>query len=156
MDDDTLRPRRNGGDMDPVRYETIEPNIARIDVDGAQVRVVWKCPASGREVGQSSAWMAADPSIAARVQASLKRSVAQELIYGAARWVAGMLGGAAGRVVGNAVYTAAGELNTRATADVDYTPASREAAIVAAFASVQADFVWDGERSRFVARPPAA
>lgn len=142
--------------MDPVRYDTIVPNIVRVDVDGAQVTVRWKCPVTGREVGESSAGMSADPSLAAKVQASVRRSIASELIYGAARVVAGLLGGAAGRVVGEAAYTAANDINTRVTEGAEYTSASREAAIVAAFESVRDDFTWDERQHRFVARPRQA
>jgi hypothetical protein len=71
---------------------------------------------------------------------------------GAARMVAGLLGGTAGRVVGNAAYTAAGEINARVTAGSDYTEASRKAAIVTAFESVQPSFVWDDQGQRFIAR----
>jgi hypothetical protein len=138
--------------MNPVGYATIEPNIARVEVDGAQVQVFWKCPASGHDVGQSAATMIADQSTTNRVQASVKRSIASEVIYGAARMLAGVLGGAAGRVVSNAVYTAANDLNTRVTANVDYTEASRQAAVVTAFDSVKDLFVWDDQRQRFVAK----
>jgi hypothetical protein len=138
--------------MNPVGYDTIEPNIARVDLDGAQVQVFWKCPATGREIGQSAATMAADASVTSRVQASVKRSIASEVIYGAARIIAGLLGGAAGRVVSNAAYTAAADINTRVTAGVDYTEASRQAAIVTAFESVKESFVWDPQANRFVAR----
>lgn len=138
--------------MNPVSYDTIAPNIAQVDVNGAIVRVSWKCPLTGREVGQSTASMSADPSVAARVQASVQRSVASEIIYGAARMVAGLLGGAAGRVVGNAAYTAAGEINSRVTAGSDYTEASRKAAILTAFESVKPSFVWDDQGKRFIAR----
>jgi hypothetical protein len=96
--------------------------------------------------------MSADSALAARVQASVKRSIASEIIYGAARLVAGLLGGAAGRVVSNAAYTAASDIDAKVTAGVDYTSASREAAIVTAFESVKASFVWDDKEHRFVAR----
>jgi hypothetical protein len=137
--------------MTPVGYETIVPNIAYSSVDGAEVQVTWKCPVTGREVGQSTATMSADPSVTSRVQASVKRSIASEIIYGAARVVAGLLGGAAGRVVSNAAYTAAADINTRVTANVDYTEASRQAAIVAAFESVRPSLVWDDRRQQFIA-----
>ena len=138
--------------MNPVGYAALEPNIARIETDGAQVQVFWKCPVTGREVGPSTAWMAADASMTNRVQASVKRSIASELIYGAARILSGLLGGAAGRVVGNAVYTAANDINTRVTAGVDYTEASRQAAVVTAFDAVKDSFVWDDQRRQFVAK----
>jgi len=138
--------------MNPVSYDTIAPNIAQVDVNGGQVRVTWKCPSTGREVGQSSAGMSADPSVTARVGASVKRSIASEIIYGAARLVAGLLPGAAGRVVSTAAYTAAGDINSRVTAGSDYTEASRKAAIVTAFETVKPSFAWDEKRGQFVAR----
>lgn len=138
--------------MNPVVYDTIAPNIARVETDGAQVQVFWKCPATGREIGQSSATMAADASLSNQVQASMKRSIASEIIYGAARIVSGLIGGAAGRVVSNAAYTAANDINQRMTAGVDYTEASRQAAIVSAFETVKESFVWDDTANRFVAR----
>ena len=138
--------------MNPVTYDSIAPNIAQATVEGAQVRVSWKCPATGRAVGSSTATMAADPSLAGRVGASMKRSIASELIYGAARMLSGVIGGAAGRVLSNATYTAAADINSKATSGVDYTEASRQAAIVAAFESVKSSFVWDEAQRRFVAR----
>jgi hypothetical protein len=138
--------------MIPVGYDTIAPNIAHVDVDGAVVHVSWKCPVTGQQVAQSTANMSADTSVTARVQASVKRSIASEIIYGAARLAAGLLGGAAGRVISNAAYTAAGDINQRVTVGVDYTEASRQAAIVTAFEAVQASFVWDEQQRQFVAK----
>lgn len=138
--------------MNPIGYDAIRANIGQVDVNGGQVDVTWKCPVTGREVGRSGAAMSVDPSVTGRVLASVKRSVASEVVYGAARFVSSLLGGAAGRVVSNAVYTAAGDINSRATAGVDYNEASRQAAIVAAFESVKASFVWDEQRRQFVAR----
>jgi hypothetical protein len=85
-------------------------------------------------------------------QASVQRSIASEIIYGAARLISGLFGGAAGRVLSNATYTAAGDINARVTSGSDYTEASRQAAIVVAFASVESSFVWDEQRRKFVAR----
>jgi hypothetical protein len=138
--------------MNSVSYDTIAPNIADVDVEGSSVQVTWKCPATGREVAQSSASMSPDPSLVARVQASVKRSIASEAIYGAARVVAGLLGGAVGRVVSNAVYTAAGDIDAKLTAGVDYTASSRATAIADAFELVKDRFVWDAKQERFVAR----
>lgn len=139
--------------MNPLTYDTIAPNIAEVELQDVQVRVRWKCPLSGREIAQSSASLCADPSLAARVQASVKRSVASEIIYGIARLIGGALGGAAGRVVSQAAYTAANDLNQKMTAGADYTEASRQQAIVAAFDAVRESFVWDEQQRRFVARP---
>jgi hypothetical protein len=138
--------------MHTISFDSISPNIAQASVDGAQVNVTWKCPVSGRVVGTSTGWMSADPSLTSRVGASVKRSIANELIYGAARMVSSLLGGAAGRVISNATYTAAADINARATSAVDYTEASRQAAIVVAFEAVKSSFTWDDARRQFVAR----
>jgi hypothetical protein len=138
--------------MDPVGYDMILANVDKVDVNGAQVQVTWKCPVTGQVVGESTAIMSADPSVTGRVLASVKRSVASEVVYGAARFVANLLGGAAGRVVSNAAYTAAGDINSRVTAGVDYTEDSRQAAIVAAFEAMKPSFAWNEQRRQFVAR----
>jgi hypothetical protein len=137
--------------MNPIRYEVIAPNIARVDVAGPQVQVTWKDPFTGREVGQSTGYMAPDQSLGSRVQASVKRNIVYEIVYGIARFIASRLGGTAGRIVSNATYTAAGDINYKATAGVDYTEASRQAAIVAAFEAVRSSFTWDEQGQRFVA-----
>jgi hypothetical protein len=138
--------------MSTVEYERLGPNIGQVRVDGSAVHVSWKCPATGRLVGESTASMLADGSVTGRVRASVKRSIASEIIYGGARFLSGVLGGAVGRVLNNAVYTAAADINTKATQGVDYTEDSRRAAIVAAFDSVKDSFVWDESSQRFVAR----
>lgn len=138
--------------MNPIGYDMIQANIANVDVNGSQVDVTWACPVTGRVVGQSTATMSADPSVAGRVLASVKRSVASEVVYGAARFVASLLGGAAGRIVSNATYTAANDINSRVTSGVDYSEASRQAAIVLAFESMKPSFSWDEQRRQFVAR----
>jgi hypothetical protein len=138
--------------MDTITYDSIAPNVGQVSVDGAQVNITWKCPVSGRVVGTSTGWMSADSSLGSRVGASVKRSIANEVIYGAARLLSSFIGGAAGRVISNATYTAAADINTRATSGVDYTEASRQAAIVVAFDAVKESFTWDDARRQFVAR----
>ena len=137
--------------MSAITYDSIEDNIEQVSVDGGVVNVRWKCPASGRRIGSSTASMTADQSITSRVGASVKRSIASEMIYGAARIVSGLIGGAAGRVISNAVYTAANDINTRAVAGVDYSEASRREAIVLAFEAVKSNFEWNDSRRQFVA-----
>jgi hypothetical protein len=142
--------------MSAISYDSIAGNIEQVSVDGAVVNVTWKCPASGRLMGSSTATMTADQSITSRMGASVKRSIASEMIYGAARIVSGLIGGAAGRVISNAVYTAANDINTRAVAGVDYSEASRREAIVLAFEAVKSNFEWNDSRRQFVsaATPP--
>ena len=138
--------------MDSVGYDTILPNVAKVDVNGNQVQVTWKCPVTGQVVGESTATMTADASVTGRVFASVKRTVASEVIFGVARFVSSLVGGAAGRVVSNAAYTAAGDINSRATEGVDYTEDSRDAAVLAAFETMKPAFIWDEQRRQFVAR----
>ena len=137
--------------MNPISYDMIAPNVANVTINGAQVHVSWKCPVTGRAVGVSTGAMAADPSLVGRVGATVKRSIASELIYGAARLVSSLLGGAAGRVVSSAAYSAAADINAKATSGVDYTEASRKAAVVVAFDAIKSSFVWDEAQQQFVA-----
>lgn len=138
--------------MNGISYDSIAPNVAQVDVNAAQVQVTWKCPATGRQVGQSSAYMSADPSLAGRVQASVKRNIVSEIVYGITRFIGGLVGGTAGRIVNNAAYTAAGDIHSRATSGIDYNEASRRAAIVQAFEAVKSSFAWDEQRRQYVAR----
>lgn len=142
--------------MSAISYDSIVHNIDQVSVDGNVVNVGWKCPLSGRLMGSSTATMAPDQSISSRVGASVKRSIASEIIYGAARIVSGLIGGAAGRVISNAVYTAANDINTRAVAGADYSEASRRQAIVLAFDAVKSNFEWNDSRRQFVATTSAS
>lgn len=138
--------------MPAIDYDTIAPNVANVSVQGSQVRVSWKDPASGAPMGESSASMSVDASVGGRVQESVKRSVVNEIAAGALRFVSGLLGGGAGRVVTNAAYTASAELQSRALSGAGYTEGSRREAVVHAFASVQNYFVWDEGAQRFVSK----
>jgi len=135
-----------------MAYETVAANVAQVDVDGATVRVSWKCPATGRIVGESTASMQADASVTGRVRANVRRNIVSEVIFGAARFLAGRIGGAAGRVVNDAVYTAASDLDYKASAGSEYTEASRRAAVVVAFETVKDQFAWDPPTQRYIAR----
>jgi hypothetical protein len=142
--------------MSAIPYDSIVDNIDRVSVDGAVVTISWKCPASGRLVGTSTATMTTDQSLTSRMGASVQRSVANEMIYGAARLLSGFIGGAAGRVISNAVYTAAGDINARAVAGADYSEASRREAIAVAFEAVKSSFEWNESRRQFVAAASAS
>jgi hypothetical protein len=138
--------------MSQIEYDTIAPNIANVSVDGSNVRVTWRDPDTGRIVGESAATMSADYSMGGKVQSTIKRSIVSEVSSGAARFLGGLLGGAAGRVVRDAAYTASSDVQSRASSAAQYTEASKRAAIVSAFASVQNNFTWSHEKQRFVAR----
>ncbi len=144
----------HGGDADdaPVTYERIAASIAAVTVHGADVRVHWKNPLTGAPMGESSALMSVDMSLAARVKAQAKRSVVQEIAAAFMRALSGALGGSAGRIVRDMAYTASHDLQSRALAGVNYTESTRREAVVRAFAAVQERFTWDASSRRFVAR----
>jgi len=136
-----------------VTYERIAGAIAAVTVHGAQVRVHWKDPLTGTPMGESTATMAADTSLGARLQAQAKRSAVQELLGAMLRALIGAVGGgSAGRVVRDVAYTASHDLQARALAGVAYTDASRREAVVRAFAAVRQHFTWDERAGRFVVR----
>lgn len=136
----------------PVTYERIAASIAAVTVHGAEVRVHWKNPLTGAPMGESSAMMSVDTSLAARVKAQAKRSVVQEIAAAFMRALTGALGGSAGRIVRDMAYTASHDLQTRALAGVNYTESTRREAVVRAFAAVQDRFTWEASSRRFVVR----
>jgi hypothetical protein len=138
--------------MSQIEYDTIAQNIANVQVDGSNVRVTWRDPDTGRVVGESAANMSADYSMGGKVQSSIKRSIVSEVSSSAARFLGGLLGGSAGRVVRDAAHTVSSDVQSRASSAAQYTEASKRAAIVNAFASVQSNFTWNHERQRFEAR----
>lgn len=143
-----------------VTYERIAGAIAAVTVRGAQVRVHWKDPLTGTPMGESTASMASDPSLGARLRAQARRSVVQEIVGALLRAVlavvgsalGGAVGGGAGRVVRDVAHTAAHDVQARALAGVTYTDASRRDAVVRAFAEVREGFTWEERAGRFVAR----
>ncbi len=136
--------------MEPT-YEAVEPNVARITVNGAHVEVAWKCAATGREAGTSSATMTADRSVGHQLSAQAKRSFARELMYAVANVISRMLGGAAGRVARDVGWQATAEVGRRSSEPV-YNEASRREAVLQAFRAVEAKFTWDETARRYVAR----
>lgn len=147
-----------------VTYERIAGAIAAVTVHGTQVRVHWKDPHTGAPMGESSATMATDHSLGARLQAQARRSAVQEtvgnlvgnlvgaIVRALVDALGGVAGGSAGRVARDVVYTASHDLQARALSAVAYTDADRREAVVRAFAAVQHAFRWDERAGRFVAR----
>jgi hypothetical protein len=139
-----------------VTYERIAGAIAAVTVHGAQVHVHWKNPHTGAPMGESTALMAADTSLSARLQVQARRSMVQEVLGAILRTliaaVGGVVGGGAARVVRDVAYTASHDLQTRALAGAAYTDASRREAVVRAFAAVRPAFTWDERSARFIAR----
>ena len=136
--------------MEPT-YETITANVANTRVSGNKVEIDWKCAASNKPMGTSAAYMSPDHSVTNEVAASLKRSVIREIGYGITRFLGGLLGGGAGRVLSDASNTAASRVSHNVSTAAQYTEKSRREAVVSAFAAVQAQFRWDDGGRKFVA-----
>jgi hypothetical protein len=103
-------------------------------------------------MGESSATMTADTSLAGHMQAQVQRSVVQEVAGGVMRALSGLLGGSVGRIVRDVAHTASNDLQSRALANVAYTEARRREAVVRAFGLVRPFFAWDAAAGRFVAK----
>ena len=136
--------------MPNVDYDTIEPNIAEVDVAGANVSVKWKCPVSGRVVCESNAAMKPTASTTANASRSVKRTVLNEMIMGFNKFIKSMFGSSAGKV--SAAATAA--LRQGAEKQISkptFNTATEHEAVVNAFRQVEKKFKWDEDRELFIA-----
>lgn len=136
--------------MPKVTYDLVESNIADLDVQGNQVRVTWKCPVTGKVVGESGATMRASSSTAKAIQQSVARVVIAETIGAVVRAVSQSLGGISGKIAQSAAMPAQGGALNAVTAP-RYTEASRQQAVVEAFGTVESRFRWDEDRGMYVA-----
>ncbi|MBE7492193.1 MAG: hypothetical protein HS108_10610 [Planctomycetes bacterium] len=114
--------------MEPTRFEQLRPNLASFAVLEGVLRATFRCPVSGRVIEAAAALGPHEsPQGVGGLWAAARR--------GATRMLGGLLGQGA----------------TETEPD-----AARRAAIVAAFESVRAAFVWDAARGHFVAAERAA
>jgi hypothetical protein len=135
-----------------ITYEMIAANVAGTRVDGNKIDVEWKCAASNRPMGRSEAYMAADYSVGNEVAAAVKRGVVREIGQSIARFLGGLIGGGAGRVLTDASHAAGSRVSQNVSTAAQYTEKSRRDAVVQAFAAVQAQLRWDEASRRFIAR----
>ncbi len=135
--------------MSNLTYDNIEPNIADVDVDGANVTVKWKCPVSGRVVCESSCGMKPLASTTGAATKQVKRALLVEAIGAFNRFVKSTFGGTAGKIVGAAsasVRTGVDKTILKAS----FNTATEHAATVNAFRQVEKQFKWDEDRELFV------
>lgn len=135
-----------------ITYEMIAANVASTRTAGNKVDVEWKCAASNRPMGRSEAYMAADSSVGNEVAGAVKRGIVREIGYSIARFVGGLVGGGAGRVLNDASHAAGSRVSHNVSAAAQYTEKSRREAVVQAFAAVQPQLRWDETSRKFVAR----
>ena len=140
--------------MQPVTYDTIEPNIAEIDAQGNQVFVSWKCPTTGALVGTTRGVMVPDET-AATVQKAVVRTTVSQIVNQIVAVIANSMGGISGKIATAAVTPAAAGLIGKATAP-RYTEGVRRKAVVQAFEGIKTKFRWDEDRGQFVAVPGAS
>jgi hypothetical protein len=136
--------------MSKVTYDNIEPNIAEVDVNGANVKVTWKCPVSGRIVGDSQADMKAAGGTTRAARTHVQRTLLAEAVTAFNRFIQSLFGTTAGKVA----VAASGAVRTgveQSMAKPVYTPAAEHEAVVAAFRQVEGKFRWDEDRELFVA-----
>ena len=135
-----------------ITYDMIAANVASTRVDGNKVAVEWKCAASNRPVGRSEAYMTADYSVGNEVASAVKRGIVRELWYSIARFLGGLVGGGAGRVLTDASHAAGSRVSQNVSNAAQYTDKSRRDAVVQAFAAVEPQLRWDETSRKFVAR----
>ena len=134
-----------------ITFDLIAANVGNARTSGAKVEVDWVCPATGKAMGRSESYMAADHSVGNEMAASVKRGAAREAGYGIASFFGSLLGGAAGRVARDAVQSGSSRVNSNVSTAAQYTEKSRRGAIVEAFKSVEKNFTWSEKEGRFVA-----
>ncbi len=138
--------------MAKILYDTIEPNVADVDVQGAQVEVTWKCPVSGKVVGKSVATMQSGGTAATEVKNRVASSAVMSVVASLMPQAMRMFGPVGGQVAATAIRETGNVIRNEATKK-RYSVQSEHEAIVAAFETVKDDlFVWNEDRELYVAK----
>lgn len=141
--------------MPEITYESLKSLIAREEAQGSTMLCTFRCPASQTEV-EARAQMRKAPGAMGRVASRAKETVKRGLFFQArsalSRAIGGLLGhGMAGQMGRSVVHSAATEA-TRGSgaAQVTFSAAEKQSAVVAAFQSVASRFAWDADNSRWI------
>lgn len=133
-----------------ITYESIKPIIIKEELEDQLMVVHFK--ADGQEqhiVGHGAMPLAAKKVVANAAATAVKQGVIQQAISFLSGLVGGAIGGGAGSIASSATsqtgYAAANQAgsNDDVVSKIDDTPANRHAAVVAAFNTIKAHFVWD-------------
>jgi len=139
--------------MSDITYDKIAANVASATTDGSRVDISWKCAASGKDMGKTSAHMSYDNSASGRVGTNVKQGVIREIGMAISNFISKLFGGsAAGRIASNAARTEASHVQSNATSAANYNENTKRAAIVESFKSIQDKFTWDEAGKRYVAK----
>lgn len=130
--------------MPELTYALVAPLVARSDVSGDRVQVVFQCPVSGDEIPASARITESQGSA---LKSEVKRTVWRNLRWSLSRMMYSVFGYGVGGAIGSAVADSAGAMGERGHQP---TRDELEAAIVDAFKSVGSRFAWDASNERFV------
>ncbi|MBZ0135372.1 MAG: TerB family tellurite resistance protein [Planctomycetes bacterium] len=130
--------------MSDITYERLKNNIAEESVNGAQVTVTFRCPATER-IHHAIATMRPDTGVGAQVTRQAKNELLHSARRGLRNLLRGVLGGSTGSVAGSA---AASAVPRAGSVTLDRT--ARERAVVEAFESVAAEFAWSDEQQAYI------
>lgn len=131
--------------MPELTYDLVAPLVARTDVSGDRVQVVFQCPVSGDEIPASARITESQGNA---LKKEVKRTVWRNLRWSLSRMMYSMFGYGVGGAIGSAVADTAGAMGEGG----QYQPTQDElrAAIVDAFKGVGSRFAWDDSNQRFV------
>lgn len=141
--------------MPEITYESVQPLLASQQVQGGMIVCTFRCPESGVSV-EARAHIQKTTSAAGRVAQRAKQTAKHTLLFQArsalSRAVGGLLGhGLAGQIGRGVAHSAATEATRGSgTAAVTFSDAEKQAAVVAAFQSVAAQFAWDAKGGRWI------
>ena len=147
--------------MPELTYESVQPLIAKEEVQGGAMVCTFKCPASDFSI-DARATIQKEHAAVDRITARAKQSAKSSLLYQArnalSMAVGGLLGrGMLGRVGRGVAYSAASEA-TRGHGGpgaVTYSDAEKQAAVVVAFQTVASRFAWDAKNGRWISAQAA-
>lgn len=131
-----------------INYDDIYRNIASSVVEGAVVKVSWKCPITDEVIAESSAQMVADKSVQNDMYKELTRGLMQTTKGWFASLATSVLGGQAGNTVRRMGTTMANHMNKKQSYGEDV----QKAAIVKAFEKVQDKFTYSDEYMFYAAK----
>lgn len=132
----------------PITLETVRPLLADSRQQQDYMYFTFACPVSGERI-EASASMYAHRSVGDRVKESAQSSMMWQARSALSRAVYSAFGyNFLGHVAGDLAYQAMNSAQDRA--NVNYSQAARDAALLEAFRSVSTSFRWDEEQQRYV------
>lgn len=136
------------GELKLIKYDDIYRNIAKSDIQGAVVKVSWKCPISDEIIAESSAQMVADKSLKGNMSSELTKGMINQAKGWFASFATSILGGQAGHTVRRMGTTLANHMGKQQ----QYGEEVQKEAIVKAFDKVKDKFVYSEDAMIYEAK----